>query len=398
MSILDTLLQVIVYGVGFYLAFHTIYLLFFSITGHFLPKEPLPEAEHQLRPICVLIPAYKEDAVILETAQAALAHDYSGTFQVVVIADKLQPETLKTLRQLGADVMEVHFEKSTKGKALKLAVNAFAEGQYAIAVILDADNIMGKGFLGQVNTAFEQGYKVVQGHRTAKNLNTAFALLDACNEEINNHIFRTGHRAVGMSAALIGSGMAFDFSYLKQLLTDIGETAGEDKEIDIRVLRDKEPIHYLQQGWVYDEKVSSAQVFTKQRTRWISTQVEFLTNHLPAGLTQLLVKGNICFFDKIVQSLLLPRILLMGVLTFIAALSWFLPWGPSPLFWCALLILTGFALLLALPRRLYNRQLWQAMLNLPLAFVSMAMALVKSRKAGNTFIHTPHTSASNVKL
>lgn len=399
MSILETVIQVILYVTGGYLAFHTVYLMFFAVAGHFYSENVKANKPiYKTRPICVLIPAYKEDAVILETAQKALKHNYAGNFRVVVIADQLQTFTLQTLRSLGAEVIEVHFEKSTKGKALRYAMNLLPEHIYPIAVILDADNIMGDGFLNQVDITFDNGYRVVQGHRTAKNVDTSFALLDACNEEVNNHIFRKGHRAVGLSSALIGSGMAFEFTYLKKLLADIGETAGEDKELDIRVLRDKVTIHYLETGWVYDEKVSSAQVFTKQRTRWIATQIDFVGGHLSAGLYQLLFKGNVAFFDKIVQSLLLPRVLLMGILTGITFLSIFLPWGPSFLFWFSLLILTGSALLIALPKRFYNKKLWRALVNLPVALKAMSIALIRSRKAGNTFIHTPHTSTSNAKL
>jgi hypothetical protein len=49
----------------------------------------------------------------------------------------------------------------------------------------------------------------VQGHRTAKNTNNSWAILDAISEEINNNIFRKGHRVLGLSSAIIGSGMAF---------------------------------------------------------------------------------------------------------------------------------------------------------------------------------------------
>ncbi len=80
---------------------------------------------------------------------------------------------------------------------------------------------MAKGFLNEVNVAFDLGAKVVQAHRTAKNLNTPFAFLDACNEEINNHIYRKGHAAIGLSPALIGSGMAFEYNYLHNLLKDL---------------------------------------------------------------------------------------------------------------------------------------------------------------------------------
>ncbi len=253
---MDFLVHSLLIGIGTYLAFNAVYLLFFSLAGHVGKTPSAVGVPQKWRSVAILIPAYKEDNVILETAQAALEHAYDGNFQVFVLADKLQPVTLQKLRDQAVGVIEVHFEKSTKGKALKLAMQTLEDKGYEIAVVLDADNVMGTGFLTHVNRAFESGYRVVQGHRTAKNLNTPFALLDACNEEINNHIFRRGHRAVGMSSALIGSGMAFDFAYLKKLLADIGETAGEDKEIDIRILRDKVAIEYLHQAIVLDEKVS----------------------------------------------------------------------------------------------------------------------------------------------
>lgn len=53
--------------------------------------------------------------------------------------------------------------------------------------------------------------EAVQTHRIAKNMNNDMALLDAVSEEINNTIFRLGHAKLGLSAALIGSGMAFRY-------------------------------------------------------------------------------------------------------------------------------------------------------------------------------------------
>ena len=50
-------------------------------------------------------------------------------------------------------------------------------------------------FLKKINAAFAHGYVAVQGHRTAKNMNTSWAILDAVSEEINNNIFRKGHTA-----------------------------------------------------------------------------------------------------------------------------------------------------------------------------------------------------------
>lgn len=383
------LLTALSYLAGFYLLFNCAYIGYFSLAGHLDRTPALPPAK-AWRKICVLIPAYREDVVIIETAKAAIGHRYGGLFEVFVIADGLKPETLARLKSLGAGLIEVSFAKSTKGKALQKALDTLPDNSFDIALVLDADNIMADGFLEQVNKAFEAGHQVVQGHRTAKNLNTPFALLDACNEEINNQIFRKGHQAAGFSAALIGSGMAFRYPYLKQLLVGIGEVAGEDKELDFRIARDQVKVCYLHQALVYDEKVAQARVFAGQRSRWIAAQLDCAGKYFWPGFRELFGRGNAGFFDKVLQTLLLPRILLMGTLTLALPVSWLNPYGLPPLFWAVLLLSAGAALLVALPARFYNAGLLSAVLRLPQALLFMCLALLRARKARQTFVHTPH--------
>jgi cellulose synthase/poly-beta-1,6-N-acetylglucosamine synthase-like glycosyltransferase len=393
MSIVLNLLSLVFDLLGLFLMLNVLYLLLFAIAGHrkqsALPKAPAGAS----RSMCVFIPAYHSDAVILETAPAAQRQLYSGHVDVHVIADGLQPATVQALRHQGIGVVEVAFEKSTKGKALLAALQALPADKYDVAVVLDVDNVMGKDFLTQVNDAFAAGYRVAQGHRTAKNLDSAFAVLDACNEEINNHIFRQGHASLGMSAALIGSGMAFDYQYFKQLMQDIGDTPGEDKEMDFRIVKSHIKICYLPHAYVYDEKIPNSQAFTTQRTRWIAAQLEFLQKYFWEGPRQLL-RGNVEFFDKVLQTLLVPRILLLGLLSSLVFLSLIgMSLGPKAQFWAALLAGTGGALLLSLPARLYNRQVAQAILHLPLALVSMVLALLQIKKAKTSFMPTPHAAS-----
>lgn len=394
MGLLISLSVLISYLASSYLLFNVLYLLFFALAGRF-KRSPLPPiASSHFERICIFLPAYRADAVVLQTAPLAQRHAYGGKADVCVIADGLQRATIQALRQQQIETVEVFFEKSTKGKALLSALTRLPSDQYDIAVILDVDNIMEEGFLNQVNQAFVAGYRVAQGHRTAKNMDSAFAVLDACSEEINNHIFRQGHASLGMSPSLIGSGMAFEYNYLRQLLQTIGDTAGEDKEIDFSVLKDKVKIAYLPEAHVYDEKISNAQVFSSQRTRWIATQLEFVQKYFWPGIQQLF-RGNIEFFEKVVQSLLLPRILLLGLLGILMPVSLLgLSLVPSSLFVGLLLTGTLTALLIALPRRLYNRQVAWAILRLPLALWAMMLAVMQIKKAKTSFMHTPHVSHS----
>ena len=99
----------------------------------------------KLKKMAVLIPGYKEDAVILDVARKALQQDYPPSlYDVVVIADSFQKDTLERLSHLPIKVIEVSFEKSTKSKALNKAMANLSDS-YDVAVVLDADNIMAKG-------------------------------------------------------------------------------------------------------------------------------------------------------------------------------------------------------------------------------------------------------------
>lgn len=394
--------HVALYVIGGFLLLNCLYLLFFALLGHRRVRLPFLSRSRQqnahLHRLCVLIPAYREDAVILETAQAALRHRYAGVREVVVIADGLQAGTVQRLERMGARVVVVSFERSTKGKALLHALNHLPAHRYDVAVVLDADNVMGPGCLTAINAAYAAGYPVVQAHRTAKNQDTAFAFLDACNEEINNHIYRKGPFALGLSAALIGSGMAFDYAYLRQLLTGIGETVGEDKELDFRIARDQHKICYLDQVYVYDEKIDNAQVFTQQRTRWLASQLEFLRKYAGEGLVQLLRHGNGEFFHKSLQTFLVPRSLLMAVLgaffLLSVALALTVPVGPPVAFWAGLLGLLGAALFISLPARLYNQQLVRALTRLPYAIWCMFRALLRVNRTRTSFLATPHKATN----
>ena len=151
-----------------YFLISCLYVFVFAVAGHAYKKRK-HTGKSKLHKIAVFIPAYKEDNVIVDVANEALKQEYPPSFyDVIVIADSLQDNTLKKLRELPVKVVEVSFEKSTKTKALNAAMDQVTRS-YDYALILDADNLMESRFLTKLNDAFNKGFKVVQGHRKAKN-------------------------------------------------------------------------------------------------------------------------------------------------------------------------------------------------------------------------------------
>jgi cellulose synthase/poly-beta-1,6-N-acetylglucosamine synthase-like glycosyltransferase len=378
------------------LGLSTLYIFIFAFAGLFYRETPAKKPLKQ-RKMAVFIPGYKEDEVIVSVAQEALKQDYpAGSYDVIIIADSFQPETIAKLRQLPLKVIEVSFEKSTKSKALNKAMELLSE-PYEIAVILDADNVMAPDFLVRINGAFEADCMAVQGHRTAKNMNTSLAILDAISEEINNHIFRKGHRVLGLSSAIIGSGMAFDYAYFKGLMSTVTAVGGFDKEIELKMLKAGHKILYLDQAFVYDEKVQKAEVFSNQRRRWLSAQLHYFRLYFFDAAKNLFAKGNLDYFDKAIQFIQPPRILLLGAVVimgflFILAnlllendLLYTKTWG----FVASLCLL---AFLFSVPGSFYNFKTVKALMSLPKGMLLMVGSLLKIKGANKQFIHTKHTS------
>ena len=381
------------------LAFSSVYIFTFSIAG-LLYHDPEIKNDKKHR-IAVLIPGYKEDNVILDVASISLEQNYPhDLYDVIVIADSFNPDTLEKLRELPLKLIEVSFDKSTKSKALNKAFEILPD-IYDLAIILDADNIMEGDFLEKVSHSFSDQTQVLQGHRIAKNLNTNFAVLDAVSEEVNNHIFRKGHRVVNLSAALIGSAMVFRYSLLKEYMKRIKAIGGFDKELEMNLLRDGIKIDYLNKALVYDEKISHSDNFKGQRKRWLAAQFIYFGRFAKSGITELITKGNIDFFDKVLQMILIPRVLLLGVLFLLNLIllpiklfgnqSWFYhTLFPGYYLWLSLLITVSVAILMAIPGRLYSLRTLKALLSLPKGFLLMFLTILNLKGANKKFIHTKH--------
>lgn len=395
MELLDFFLNGLANSIYIYFTAATIYVLVFAIAG-FGYKKNRNNSVNYKSSIAVFIPAYKEDTVIVEVAKEALKQQYKvEKFDIIVIADSLKEATIQALKALPIILIEVSFKESTKAKALNQALSKLQKN-YEYALILDADNVMEPNFLNKLNNAFQKGYQVVQGHRKAKNSNTSFAILDGASEEINNHIFRKGHRALGLSSGLIGSGMGFNYELFKSIMQEVNAIGGFDKELEFKFAKRGIVVEYLNDAIVLDEKIQKANDFAVQRRRWLSTQFIYLKKYFVTGCKELLRNGNINFFDKVLQMIIPPRVLLLGI-TLLIALGYGLvvvvfDFSSQMMFqkWILNLFLIGLAYLLALPKSFYQFTTLKALLSLPNAFFKMLLLLFKLKGANKKFIHTTH--------
>ena len=291
-----------------------LYLGIFSIASLFNKSIEVSVSKIQRRFI-VLIPAYKQDSIIEHTVLSILSQSYpQRMFDVIVISDHQSEITNMRLAQYPITLLTPNFAESTKAKSLQYAILNLPEFKiYDVVVILDGDNIVDTEFLANVNNAYETAAtKAIQMHCISRNRDTAAARMDAVFEEINNNIFRKGHINLGLSSALAGSGVAYDFEWFKENVM-LAKTAGEDKELEALLLRQGVFIDYFDNIYVYGEKKRTTTTLNEQRGRWAAQQFRnFFRNikYLPGAI----FSKQRDLTDKIIQWMLVPRTTMVGII------------------------------------------------------------------------------------
>ena len=294
-------------------ALTVLYLMVFTIASLFFHQHVLTKTKQQNRFI-ILIYAYNNSGVI-HTVKSILAQSYpQRLFDVTVISDHNDEMTNFRLAQEPVTLLTSNFTKSTKAKALQLAVNNLPQFKiYDVAIILDAGNVVDTEFLSMMNEAFESaGTKAIQAHRLSRNRDTTASRMGSIFEEINNSIFRRGHIVLGLSAGLMGSGCAFDFNWFKSNIFNI-KSAWEDKEMEALLMRQHVYVDYFDQILVFDEKTREAKEFNRERGRWIKAQFWMFLHNI-RFFPMAILNRQYNWADKIIQWMLIPRMVMMAII------------------------------------------------------------------------------------
>lgn len=370
----------------FIVAFFIGYDLLFVIASFFKRKHTSIQ-EKKTQYFAVIFAAYKEDLVICESVENFLQQEYpKDKYQVVVVSDHMQEETNKALAKLPINLMIPNFEQSMKHRSITYALDRL-DGFDRI-VILDADNLVEKDFLKNINESTQSGI-VLQAHRTHKNANTPVAIWDGISEEINNTIYRKGRVNMGISSALIGSGMIFDFEWLKQNMRKC-DTFAEDKELEIFLASENIFVDYANDIFVYDEKTSKQEVMLRQRSRWFHAQIlafSIINHHLS------LHSLNKNYIDKIIQWIPFPRVLKFLVIFIILSIESIVAFSFATK-WYILLIIGILTYLSAIPKKMYTKDFGISTFKFPYLIIvlikSYIISLYRIKNNDISFQNTPH--------
>lgn len=330
-----------------------LYLGIFSLASLIKRHSDMPKAKHENRFI-ILVPSYNSGKSLERTVKSILGQSYpQRLFDVTVIAEKENEMTMFHLAQEPVTLLAPSFDKYSRTKSLQLAINNLPQFKiYDIVVLLEAGDLVDTEFLYQMNDAYEAaGTKAIQAHKLSLNRDTTAARLESVFEEINNSIFRRGHITLGLSAAMSSSGMCYDFTWFKQQM-EKAKISWEDKELEALLARQFIYVDYFDDIFVYNEKARKADEFNRQHSSWIRSQALTILRNI-RFLPTALLNRHYNLVDKLLQWLLIPRMVLMSVIIIMCIITPII-YFTLALKWWALFAIILFIFALATPNYLVD--------------------------------------------
>lgn len=337
----------------FFMALTVLYLGIFAFLSLFAKDADMPKAKKENR-FVVIVTSHKSGKSLERTVKSVLGQSYAQRlFDITVVADHEDEMTMFHLAQQPITLLTPTFERSTRTKCLQLAVNNLPQFKiYDAVVLLDAGDVVEPEFLEQMNMAYEAARtKAVQAHKLSLNRDTTSARLSAVFEEINNSIFRRGHIAVGMPAAIASSGIIFEFNWFKNYILSARPSWG-DKELEFSLLRQHIHVDYFDQIFVYNEKVRQAEDFNRQHRRNIMMQLRSILRNI-RYMPIAMANRHYNLIDKLLQWILIPRMIMMMVIILMCVVVPFI-YFTAALKWWALFAIVIFVFAIATPNYLVD--------------------------------------------
>lgn len=237
-------------------------------------KRDKPHGAVRRHRYAVLISARNEEAVLGHLLESIRRQDYPAELiTTFVVADNCTDATAQVARSYGAVVYE-RFNRAQVGKGYALDfllqhIQREYGSEFDGFFVFDADNLLERDYITQMNRTFSDGYSIITSYRNSKNygdnwISAGYALWFLREAEFLNH----ARMLVGASCGVSGTGFLFSRQILEKhggwrfyLLT-------EDIEFTVANILAGERVGYCKDAVLYDEQPVTFRQSCRQRMRW----------------------------------------------------------------------------------------------------------------------------------
>lgn len=301
-----------------------LYQFIYLLVGLF--KKPMVfEAKKQHR-YAILISAKNEENVIAHLIHSILNQEYpKELIQVFVVADNCSDQTADVSRGAGATVYERYDSQQLgKGYALQYLLRQI-DKDYGLDtfegyLVFDADNLLEKNYIQEINKVFDNGYRIITSYRNSKNYGSNWISAGTGLWFLREAKFINNARMqLGVSCLVSGTGFLMHRDIVKSndgwnffLLT-------EDVQFSVNSILKGEKIGYCGDAVFYDEQPLRFTDSWNQRLRWTKGFYQVFYEYGSQLLKRFFTTASFTCYDVLITLtpgfVFLASVLLIGVIT-----------------------------------------------------------------------------------
>lgn len=296
-----------------------IWLLIDYILSYF--NSNVPKEKNNKGKFAILIPARDESRVIEELLNSILNQTRKiDSDDVYVIVEEESDKTVELVKNKNMNIVFRHdLSKKRKGYALDDAIKEILEQKkhYDAYFIFDADNVLDKDYIKNMEKAYESGYDIGIGYRNTKNGNdSVIAAASSLTFSMINTLGNEHKTKCNNTLTISGTGFYIKGDIIEKLGGYPFNSLTEDYELTLYATLNDLTTTYVKNAIFFDEQPVKYNITINQRTRWIKGFFEARKKYIPLLLKKEINKNFSSSFHQImgVTPYILLIIGLLGIL------------------------------------------------------------------------------------
>lgn len=296
-----------------------IWLLIDYILSYF--NSNVPKEKNNKGKFAILIPARDESRVIEELLNSILNQTRKiNSDDVYVIVEEESDKTVELVKNKNMNIIFRHdLSKKRKGYALDDAIKEILEQKkhYDAYFIFDADNVLDKDYIKNMEKAYEDGYDIGIGYRNTKNGNdSVIAAASSLTFSMINTLGNEHKTKCNNTLTISGTGFYIKGDIIEKLGGYPFNSLTEDYELTLYATLNDLTTTYVKNAIFFDEQPVKYNITINQRTRWIKGFFEARKKYIPLLLKKEINKNFSSSFHQImgVTPYILLIIGLLGIL------------------------------------------------------------------------------------
>ena len=237
-----------------------------------------PKKYNNKKRYCILIPARYESKVINNLLLSITKQTTKiNPKDIYIIVESIKDKTVDIAKQYNMNIiLRENLSLKRKGYALNDAVTYILKKQihYDAYFIFDADNILDKDFIKNMEKSINEGYDIAIGYRNTKNSNTLVSASSALTFSMINTMLNERKNKYHNNLTISGTGYYIKGSIIEEWNSFPFHSLTEDYELTLYAILHNLTTTYNKKAIFYDEQPDNFNISLKQRTRWVKGYFE----------------------------------------------------------------------------------------------------------------------------